>query len=136
MSAEFTPYPCSLGEAIDHQADPAAYIVRTPDGRTVGIPANSTPSPENVEADIANPPEPAPEPTRIDSDTVLQRLTADERAALFTARRTVWQIDYFLTRASTTGIISSHDADLPAAQDMLADLGIIAADRWAALLAP
>ena len=73
---------------------------------------------------------------KLDSDTVLQRLTNAERAALFTARRTYWQVDYFLTRASTTGIISTADADLPAAQAMLAQLGIIAADRWPALLAP
>ena len=84
-------------------------------------------------------PEPAPvfaEPLRIDSDTVLSRLTAAEREALFTARRTVWQVDYFLTRAATTGIVSTADPDLPAAQAMLAQLGIVAADRWPALLAP
>jgi hypothetical protein len=45
-------------------------------------------------------------------------------------------VDYFLTRAATTGIISTADPDLPAAQAMLAKLGIVAADRWDALLAP
>ncbi len=72
----------------------------------------------------------------LDADLVLSRLTAAEKEALFTARRTVWQVDYFLTRASTTGIISTADADLPAAQAMFAQLGIIAADRWTNLLAP
>ena len=52
------------------------------------------------------------------------------------ARRTLWQVDYFLTRASTTGIISTNDADLPAAQEMFAQLGIIAADRSTDLLTP
>ena len=73
---------------------------------------------------------------KLDADTVLHRLTAAEREALFTARRTVWQVDYFITRAATTGIISTADADLPAAQAMFAQLGIIAADRWTDLLAP
>lgn len=81
-------------------------------------------------------PTPADGVTRIDSDAVLSRLTAEEREALFTARRTIWQVDYFLTRAATTGIISTADADLPAAQAMLAQLGIIAAERWSTLLAP
>lgn len=74
--------------------------------------------------------------TRIDADTVISRLTAAERESLFTARRTYWQIDYFLTRAATTGIISTADADLPAAQAMFDQLGIIAANRWEILLAP
>ena len=88
---------------------------------------------------VPAPPEPEPvsaEPLRIDADTVLSRLTAAERESLFTARRTVWQVDYFLTRAATTGIISTADADLPTAQAMFAQLGIIAADRWTDLLAP
>jgi len=72
----------------------------------------------------------------LDADLVLSRLTAAEKEALFTARRTVWEVDYFLTRAATTGIISTADADLPAAQAMFAQLWIIAADRWTDLLAP
>jgi len=73
---------------------------------------------------------------RIDSDTVLSRLTPAEREALFTARRTVWQVDYFLTRASTTGIVSTNDPDLDQAKVMFAQLGIIASNRWTELLAP
>ena len=73
---------------------------------------------------------------KLDADLVLSRLTLAEREDLFTARRTVWQVDYFLTRAATTGIISTADADLPAAQAMFAQLGIISADRWTDLLAP
>jgi hypothetical protein len=73
---------------------------------------------------------------KLDADLVLSRLTTAEQEALFTARRTIWQVDYFLTRASTTGIISTSDSDLPAAQAMFAELGIVAADRWTDLLAP
>ena len=73
---------------------------------------------------------------KLAADLVLSRMTPDERAALFTARRTVWQVDYFLTRAAANGIVSTDDPDLPAAQDMFAQLGIIAADRWNDLLAP
>lgn len=77
----------------------------------------------------------SPAPVRLDTDLVLSRFTDAERAALFTARRSVWQVDYFITRAATTGIVSTADPDLPAAQAMFAALGIIAADRWPALLA-
>lgn len=70
------------------------------------------------------------------SDTVLQRLNEAEREALFTARRTVWQVDYFLTRAATTATISDEDPDFPAAVSALDQLGIIAASRWDALLSP
>lgn len=73
---------------------------------------------------------------KLSADLVLQRLTLAEREDLFTARRSVWQVDYFLTRASTTGIVSTADRDLPAAQAMFAQLGIISADRWTNLLAP
>jgi len=73
---------------------------------------------------------------KLNSDTVLSRLTPAEREALFTARRTVWQVDYFLTRASTTGIVSTSDPDLDQAKVMFAQLGIITADRWTELLAP
>jgi len=72
----------------------------------------------------------------IDADLVLSRLTLAEKEALFTTRRTVWQVDYFLTRASTTGIISTSDVDLPAAQALFDKLDIISADRWTDLLTP
>jgi len=82
------------------------------------------------------PPPPAADIIKLDADLVLSRLTAAEKEALFTSRRTVWQVDYFLTRASTTGIISTSDSDLPAAQAMFDQLGIISADRWTDLLSP
>ena len=59
MSAEpITPYACSRGLVIAHQDEPPAYIVRTPSGQVEGFPANGAPSPEAVEADLANPPAP------------------------------------------------------------------------------
>ena len=60
---DFTPYPCSLGTVIGH--DPAAYIVSTADGRTIGIPANGEPAPAAVEADLATPPVPLATPADI-----------------------------------------------------------------------
>jgi len=73
---------------------------------------------------------------KLAADLVLSRMTDAERAALFIARRTVWQVDYFLTRAAANGIVATDDPDLPAAQAMFAQLGIIAANRWTDLLAP
>jgi hypothetical protein len=73
---------------------------------------------------------------KLAADLVLSRLTAAEKEALFTARRTVWQVDYFITRAAANGIVGTDDPDLPAAQAMFAQLGIIAANRWTDLLAP
>lgn len=52
----FEPYPCSLGNVTAHEG--SSYVVTTPDGRTIGIPANGTPSEASVEADIASPPAP------------------------------------------------------------------------------
>lgn len=61
MSTEaFTPYPCSLGTVIGHEG--GTYIITTTDGRTIGIAANGLPSPENIEADIVNPPVIEPDP--------------------------------------------------------------------------
>lgn len=60
----FKTYECSLGTVIDHQG--GSYVIRTPSGRTIGIPANGEPSEDNVETDIANPPAPvAPVPAKI-----------------------------------------------------------------------
>lgn len=52
------PYACTLGTVLDHRD--GGYIIATPDGRVIGVQANGEPSPENVEADIVNPPEPEP----------------------------------------------------------------------------
>lgn len=62
----FTPYPCSLGTIISHDGN--SYVIDTPDGRTIGIAANGTPSPEAVEADITNPPAPQPSAEQIWAD--------------------------------------------------------------------
>jgi len=59
MSDEITPpafesYPCPLGDVIEHQGN--SYIIRTPSGAIIGVPANGVPSPEAVAYDLANPP--------------------------------------------------------------------------------
>lgn len=83
------------------------------------------------------PPAPPPAPSaRVQAtDIILQRLTPQEREALFTARRTVWQIDYLMTRATSTGTIHEDDPDFPDARAMLDQAGIIAASRWEELFA-
>jgi hypothetical protein len=73
---------------------------------------------------------------RQESDIVLQRMTPEERDSLFTARRTSATVDYFITRASSTGIISEADPDFPSAVAALNAAGIVAAERWPDLLAP
>jgi hypothetical protein len=60
----FVEYECSLGTVIAHDA--GSYVIRTPDGRVIGIVANGELSPANVEADIASPGTvPAPVPAEI-----------------------------------------------------------------------
>lgn len=79
------------------------------------------------------PPEP-PAPLSQSTDTALQRLTQAEKLALFTARRSDALVDYFLTRASSTGTISEADPEFPAAMEYLDEQGIIPALRWPELL--
>lgn len=81
-------------------------------------------------------PAPAPSPRTQDTDLILQRLTDQERLALFTARRDNALVDYLVTRAASTGRISESDPDFPTARAMLDQAGIIAAARWEELLAP
>lgn len=59
--APFEPYACSLGTVLDH-GDGTFYRIARPDGQVEARPANGVPSPEDVEADLANPPAPAPAP--------------------------------------------------------------------------
>lgn len=65
--APFETYPCSLGTVLDHGEAGDIYRIQTPSGQVIGIRAATTPSPENVEADIANPPAPplSPVPSQI-----------------------------------------------------------------------
>ena len=64
MSEPITPYACSLGTVVAHED--GSYIITTPQGRTIGIRAATTPSEAAVEEDIANPPAPlAPVPESI-----------------------------------------------------------------------
>lgn len=62
--APFAEYECSLGTVINHDA--GSYVIRTPDGRVIGILANGELSAANVETDIASPATPpAPVPDSI-----------------------------------------------------------------------
>jgi hypothetical protein len=83
---------------------------------------------------IENPPaEPTP-PRRQETRTVLDRLTPTERAALFGSTNT--DVRALLAKACATGAIRDDDQDFPTAVAGLDALGIIAASRWDALLAP
>lgn len=80
----FETYPCSLGTVIGHAE--GSYIISTTDGRVIGIPAATTPSPENVEADIAAPVVPPPAPPReLSKLTLRRRIRALGKETLFDA---------------------------------------------------
>lgn len=132
--APFEPYPCSLGTVLDHGDDGTIYRIATPSGQVIGIHANTTPSPDAVEADIANPP-PAPAVPLVQSSrVVLARLTPTEKAALRACTVSAIQDAYDV--ALITGVISGADPEFAAFIGGLDALGIIAAARWPALLAP
>jgi hypothetical protein len=128
---EFETYPCSLGTVIGYEG--SAYRIATPEGRVVGIAANGTPSPEAVEADIANPPAPVVL-RRQSSRIVLARMTTAERNALRACPVPEIQDAYDI--ALIEGAISEADTDFPAFRTALDQLGIISASRWNDLLAP
>jgi hypothetical protein len=50
------PYLVSIGIVEEHSG--GHYIVRTRDGRVVGLPARGEPSPEAFESDLVDPPSP------------------------------------------------------------------------------
>lgn len=129
LYAKFTPSGLclELWEVEDHVNMPAPYVLQTPEVYAEWKAKQDVPPPPE--------PEPAPEVRSQATDIILQRLTESERAALFETRRSVWQLDYMMTRAAATGTISEADPDFPAGQAMLAQLGIIAVDRWEDLFA-
>jgi hypothetical protein len=139
MPDEITPtwfetYPCSLGTVLDYGDDGDIYRISTPSGQVIGIRANGVPSPENVEADIANP-TPAPAAPLVQSArVVLARLTFAEKAALRAC--TVPAIQDAYDVALITGVISEADPDFASFIGGLDALGIIASSRWKTLLAP
>lgn len=81
---------------------------------------------------------PTPEPTVRSqaTDEILRRLTPEERTAIFTARQSSPALDYLLTRATAAGSIREDDPDFPTARDLLAQAGLLAAERWDQLFAP
>jgi hypothetical protein len=121
MSEEITPtlfesYPCSLGLVLDHGDEGDIYRISTPSGQVIGIRANTTPSIENVEADIANPaPAPAvPVPHEVPLWAIravldLEGLTASINSILAqlpepdrTVVNRVWEYGNYIRRDSPT----------------------------------
>lgn len=71
----FEEYPCSLGTVINHDA--GSYIIRSPDGRIIGILANGELSAAAVESDIASPyAPPAPVPLEVSPWQIRRALNA------------------------------------------------------------
>jgi len=139
MSDEITPalfetYSCSLGLVLDHGEEGDIYRISTPSGQVIGIRANGTPSPENVEADISNPVPVAAAPLVQSARVVLARLTPTEKASLRACTVTAIQDAYDV--ALITGVISEADPEFASFIGGLDALGIIAAARWDDLLAP
>lgn len=127
-----------VGTVIDPQGEPG-YRVRLPDGQVTAFPAVSgAPSPANAATDIAhaisNPPV-IPTIRKQSARVVLDRLTTQERAALHTARQSSAELDAFVLKAVSEGVISEADPEFAAAVTALDAAGIIAANRWPALLA-
>ena len=126
-----------VGTVIDPQGEPG-YRVRLPDGQVTAFPAVSgDPSPENAATDIAhaiaNPPV-IPTIRKQSARVVLERLTTQERATLHTARQSSAELDAFVLKAVSEGAISEADPEFTAAVTALDAAGIIAANRWTALL--
>lgn len=108
---------------------PEQITIRT---GALGVPGGTFATLAEVIAHLNNPPAPVvlrKQSTRV----VLQRLTPTERAALRAC--TVPEIEDAYDVALIEGIVSEADPDFPAFRTALDQLGIIAASRWAALLA-
>lgn len=75
-------------------------------------------------------------PKRQETGIVRRRLTSAEKQALHAACASSWQIADFVALADSEGVIDESDPQFSDAVAALDSLGIIAADRWPALLAP
>ena len=130
------PVACSLGTWTHSDVDAGGnvYLIETPTGATIAIRANGDLSAANIEADITNP-APAPTIRKQSARVVLDRLTTQERTALHAARQSSAELDAFVLKAVSEGAISEADPEIAAAVTALDAAGIIAANRWAALLA-
>lgn len=84
----------------------------------------------------AQPPAALSTPLRQSTRIVLDRLTPAEAQALAAAEASSWQIRMLVMKALSAGEIHEDDPDFPAARAALAQLDVIAAERWPALLAP
>lgn len=127
----FVPYVVSIGIVEGHEN--GCYVVRTPEGKVVGIPANGEPSAASFEADLNSPPS-EPEILRQTSRVVLSRLTEEEFESLTRSDDPI--IQRFYAMAIAEGVLSSGDADFQTAVAYLDNLGVILEDRWSTLLSP
>jgi hypothetical protein len=131
VETPFTPYACSLGTVTDHTADDLGegYIIVRPDGITVGVLANGTASPENVEADIASPRQPPPGPVALTPLTILSRLTPTEEAAL--SGSTDLAVSIVRNRLIAASEVRSDDPRTAEGAAILVAKGIITSERAA-----
>jgi len=134
----FVPYTVpGVGTVTAHEGD--TYVVLTDGGRVYGYRSQSgEPSEAAAAAEIAhaiaNPPAFPQPPRRQSTRTIIDRLTDAERTALYGS--TVTAVRVLLSKAEVEGAIRDDDQDFPTAVAGLDALGIIAASRWDALLAP
>lgn len=106
-------------------------------GRVFATSQNGKTVEEVTEADVIAALEATPPaaPSKQSARVVLDRLTTQERAALHTARQSSAELDAFVLKAVSEGVISEADPEFDAAVTALDAAGIIAANRWATLLA-
>lgn len=122
------------GERVDSGGSVARFIVSWEPGEFPDERVYIEPTDAELATAIANPPAEPPAPRRQDTRVILDRLTEPEAAALTAC--TVPGIRLLVLKATATGAIRADDPDFPAAVAGLDALGIIAASRWTALLAP
>ncbi len=124
LYVDFTPKAGSLVSGIRELADNdpapgAPWELRTRDEFNAWVAAQEAAAPKRQETGI-----------------VRRRLTPAEKQALHAACASSWQIADFVALADSEGIIDESDPQFSDAVAALDSLGIIAADRWPALLAP
>ena len=106
-------------------------------GRVFTTSQNGKTVEEVTEADVIAALEATPPsaPRKQSARVVLDCLTTQECAALHTARQSSAELDAFVLKAVSEGVISEAAPEFAAAVTALDAAGIIAANRWPALLA-
>lgn len=83
----------------------------------------------------AREPEPEPGPIIIPYAAFRARWTDDEMAGLFSTRKTVWQVDDYITLASAQGSVNLSGPTAAAAKALFVKLGVLTAERTDAIFA-